>query len=43
MLKQKLMLPIDETGNPDYMYMEQYAKNIMIRKYNQYLNFINHK
>lgn len=41
MLKQKLMLPIDETGNPDYVYMEQYAKNIMIQKYNQYLNYIN--
>ena len=43
MLKQKLMLPIDETGNPDYAYMEQYAKNEMIQKYNQYLNYINQR
>ena len=40
MLKQKLMLPIDESGDPDYEYMEQYAKNMMIQKYQQYLNFI---
>lgn len=43
MLKQKLMLPIDEAGDPDYEYMEQYAKNMMIQKYKQYLNFIDLK
>lgn len=43
MLKQKLMLPIDEAGDPDYEYMEQYAKNMMIQKYQQYLNFIDSK
>lgn len=37
----KVMLPIDDSGEPDYAYMEQYAKNMMLRKYQQYLEFIN--
>lgn len=37
----KVMLPIDDSGEPDYAYMEQYAKNMMLRKYKQYLEFIN--
>ena len=37
----KVMLPIDNSGEPDYAYMEQYAKNMMLRKYQQYLEFIN--
>lgn len=41
--KDKVMLPINEAGNPDYAYMEQYAKNLMIKKYKQYLNFIANK
>lgn len=41
MLRQKLMLPIDDSGEPDYAYMEQYSKNMMLRKYKQYLEFIN--
>ena len=36
----KVMLPIDDDGNPDYAYMEQYTKNMMLRKYEQYLAFI---
>ncbi len=43
MLRQKLMLPIKDTGEPDYDYMEQYAKNIMLKKYQQYLNFLETK
>lgn len=35
------MLPIDDSGKPDYEYMEQYAKNMMLRKYKQYLEFVN--
>lgn len=38
--RELIMLPIDESGDPDYEYMEQYAKNMMIQKYQQYLNFI---
>lgn len=37
----RIMLPIDDSGEPDYAYMEQYSKNMMLRKYKQYLEFIN--
>ncbi|MDD7592656.1 MAG: restriction endonuclease subunit S [Peptoniphilaceae bacterium] len=40
MHRQKLMLPVTDAGDPDYEYMEQYAKNMMWRKYEQYLAFI---
>lgn len=40
MLRQKLMLPVTDSGKPDYEYMEQYAKNMMLRKYQQYLSFL---
>lgn len=36
----KIMLPINAKGEPDYEYMEQYMKNLMIRKYNQYFDYI---
>lgn len=29
----RVMLPIDDVGEPDYAYMEQYTKNMMLRKY----------
>lgn len=37
MKRQKLRLPVDEFGKPDYSYMEQYAKNTLLRKYRQYI------
>ena len=37
--KQKIMLPVDSNGNPDYPYMEQYIKNIFCKKYKAYLEF----
>lgn len=40
MVHSKIMLPINDSGNPDYAYMEQYAKNMMLRKYRQYLKFL---
>lgn len=40
MLRQKLMLPVTDSGEPDYKYMEQYSKNMMLRKYRQYLTFL---
>lgn len=40
MLRQKLMIPVDDDGKPDYEYMEQYVKNMMLRKYKQYLTFL---
>ena len=40
MKRLELMLPINSEGKPDYAYMEQYAKNMMLRKYEKYLAFI---
>ncbi len=37
--REKLLLPVDESGNPDFDYMEQYMKNIMISKYKAYLKY----
>ena len=39
MLQQKIMLPITSDGKPDYIYMEQYTKNLMLRKYCEYLDY----
>ncbi len=36
----RIMLPVTDSGEPDYAYMEQYAKNMMLKKYKQYLAFI---
>ena len=36
----QIMLPVDDAGEPDYEYMEQYAKNMMLCKYRQYLAFL---
>lgn len=38
-----IMLPVTDDGNPDYEYMEQYAKNVMHRKYKQYMTFLEKK
>lgn len=38
--KMQVMLPVTDGGRPDYEYMEQYVKNMMLRKYEQYLGFI---
>lgn len=38
--KMQVILPVTDEGKPDYKYMEQYAKNMMLRKYEQYLAFI---
>jgi hypothetical protein len=35
----KLMLPINEKGEPDYLYMENYMKVLESVKLNQYLDF----
>lgn len=37
----RIMLPVNDKGRPDYSYMEQYVKNKMIQKYNNYLQYIN--
>lgn len=38
-----IMLPVNDTGEPDFEYMEQYSKNMMLRKYQQYLAFLDTK
>ena len=38
--KMQVMLPVTDGGRPDYEYMEQYVKNMMLHKYEQYLGFI---
>ena len=39
LLRQKILLPTDSSGNPDYAYMESYIKNLMAQKYTEYLEF----
>ncbi len=34
-----IILPITSDGSPDYAYMEQYTKNLMLEKYYEYLNY----
>ena len=43
MIHSKIMLPVNDAGDPDYAYMEQYAKNMMLRKYKQYLGYLDKK
>ena len=43
MANTRIMLPVTDDGTPDYEYMEQYAKNLMLRKYKQYLMYLNSK
>ena len=41
MKKQKIMLPIDSKGEPDYTYMENYMKYLEQKKLLEYLEYIN--
>lgn len=41
MERQKILLPVDQQGSPDYAYMEQYGKKLMLQKYQQYLQYLN--
>lgn len=36
--KQKILVPINEQKQPDFEYMEQYIKNMIIQKYNSYFD-----
>ena len=40
MKRQIIMLPVNDAGHPDYEYMEQYIKNLMIKKYKAYLEYV---
>ena len=39
--RQKILLPVNDKGNPDYELMEQYGKQIMLQKSQQYIKYIN--
>jgi len=39
MKRQIIMLPVNKVGDPDYKYMEQYIKNSMIKKYEDYVEY----
>ncbi len=39
MARQIIALPVNEQGEPDYNYMEQYSKNLILQKYQQYLAY----
>ena len=43
MVHSRIMLPVNVAGEPDFEYMEQYSKNMMLRKYQQYLAFLDTK
>ena len=38
--QEKLMLPINEAGEPDFDYMAAFIKNLMAAQYRRYLNYI---
>ena len=40
MERQKVLLPVNEHGHPDYDYMEQYGKKIMVQVYQRYTDYI---
>ena len=36
--REKIMLPVNDKLQPDFEYMEQYIKNIIVNKYDKYKN-----
>lgn len=38
--RDQIILPVNDKGEPDYDYMEQYIKNKMIQKYKKYLEYL---
>lgn len=40
MRRQSIMLPVDETGAPDYRFMEEYTRSILKEKQKQYSFYI---
>ena len=43
LIRDYIMLPVNDDGEPDYDFMEQYIKERMLKKYAQYLRFLNRK
>lgn len=40
MERQKILVPVDNSGEPDYAFMEQYGRYLMAQKYQQYLDYL---
>ena len=38
--KEKILLPTNNKGAPDYIFMEQYVKAVMFGKYKKYLEYV---
>lgn len=38
--REIIFLPVTDNDEPDYEYMEQYGKQLMLQKYRQYLDYI---
>ena len=43
LVSKQILLPATDSGEPDYGYMEQYVRNMMVRKYQEYLNYLDSK
>lgn len=39
--REKILLPVNEKFEPDFKYMRQYINNILYKKINQYIKYIN--
>lgn len=37
--REKILLPVNNNDEPDYAYMEQYVNNMLVQKYNDYLDY----
>lgn len=40
MERQKILLPVNENGTPDYDYMEKYSKNLLRKKIQRYIKYV---
>ena len=38
--REKIMLPVNDAGEPDFEYMENYVRNIEVEQYRRYLEYI---
>lgn len=40
MLRQLLLVPVDDNDEPDYQFMEDYMKELMVAKRKQYQEYV---
>lgn len=43
LVSKRILLPVNDLGEPDFDYMEAFGTNMMLRKYQQYLAFLDTK